>query len=226
MRGPLSSPGMADAGRLGHVRWIGGGSGAGKTTVARELAATHGLRLYELEPLSRFAGRSSAARSPLLHAFMAMDMDERWLNRPPPVMLESFHAFHGEGFELVVEDVLALPRDRPVLVEGFALLPRLVAPLLVRPDQAVWLLPTPEFRRRAFAERGSTWTIAAQTSDPARALANLLERDRLFTERLRAETGELSLATIAVDATLDAAALTRGVADALGLPIRPILGGT
>jgi shikimate kinase len=32
--------------RLRHVRWIGGGSGAGKSTIARQLAAEHGLHLY------------------------------------------------------------------------------------------------------------------------------------------------------------------------------------
>ncbi|WP_127500933.1 hypothetical protein [Actinoplanes solisilvae] len=37
----------------------------------------------------------------------------------------------------------------------------------------------------AFERRGSTWLIAGRTSDPPRALANLLERDRLFTDRLR-----------------------------------------
>ena len=32
--------------RLRHVYWIGGGSGAGKSTIARRLAARHGLQLY------------------------------------------------------------------------------------------------------------------------------------------------------------------------------------
>jgi adenylate kinase family enzyme len=33
-------------GALRHVYWIGGGSGAGKSTIARRLAARYGLRLY------------------------------------------------------------------------------------------------------------------------------------------------------------------------------------
>ena len=40
---------------------------------------------------------------------MAMDMDERWVNRSPEVMLETFHGFQGEGFDLVLEDLRALP---------------------------------------------------------------------------------------------------------------------
>ena len=35
--------------RLRHVYWIGGGSGAGKSTVARRVAAEHDLRLYSTD---------------------------------------------------------------------------------------------------------------------------------------------------------------------------------
>jgi hypothetical protein len=142
--------------------------------VARQLGAGHGLRLYYTEPFSKYLDRADPAATPLLHEFIAMDVDERWVNRPPEVMLETFHGFRGEGFDLVLDDLLALPPDPPVLAEGFSLLPRLVAPLLSGPRQAVWLLPTPEFRRAAFESRGSTWTIPNKTSDPQRALANLL----------------------------------------------------
>lgn len=149
----MASSNRAGAG-LQHVRWIGGGSGAGKSTVARQLAADHGLRLYHTEPFSKCVTRADPGATPLLQGFMAMDMDERWVNRPPEVMLQTFHGFQGEGFDLVLDGLLALPPDPPVLAEGFSLLPRLVAPLLSRPRQAVWLLPTPEFRRVALDSRG------------------------------------------------------------------------
>jgi hypothetical protein len=137
--------------------------------------------------------------SPFLSAFIAMDMDERWLNRPPATMLETFHWFRGEGFGLIVDDLLSFPPEPGVIVEGFRLLPRLVKPLLVEPHHAVWLLPTPGFRRMAFHSRGSLWAIAGKTSDPERALVNMLERDRMFTERVYEEARRLGLATIEVD---------------------------
>ena len=209
-------PGLRD--RLRHVRWIGGGSGAGKSTVARKLADDHGLRVYASDAtIGEHARRSNAADHPLLHAFLAMDMDERWVNRPPSVMLETFHGFQGEAFELIIEDLLALPDSPPILAEGFRLLPRLVAPLLSRPSQAVWLIPTPQFRRAAFDARGFTWEIPQKTSDPERALANLLERDRLFTSQAAREAAELRLAIIEVDLDRSVDQLTSFVADALGI---------
>ena len=212
----MASRNRAGAG-LRHVRWIGGGSGAGKSTVARQLAADHGLRLYHTEPFSKLVDRADSGATPLLRGFMAMDMDERWVNRPPEVMLETFHGFQGEGFDLVVDDLLALPPDPPVLAEGFSLLPRLVAPLLSRPRQAVWLLPTPEFRRAAFESRGSTWTIPNKTGDPQRALANLLARDQLFTEQLRAQARAAQLQTVDVDGSVGVAESVARVGEALGL---------
>jgi hypothetical protein len=201
------------------VRWIGGGSGAGKSTVARLLAAANGLRHYSCDDaIAPHARRHDPARHPLLHAFMAMDMDERWVSRPPRVMLETFPWFQGEAFELILEDLCALPAEPPVLVEGFRLLPRLVAPLLGPGGGAVWLLPTPAFRHRAFDERGFTWEIPDRTGDPPRALDNLLTRDRLFTDLLSDEAARLGLPVICVDGTLtvqDTAAL---VAERLGLP--------
>ena len=215
---PPDPPADALRKRLQHVRWIGGGSGSGKSTIAVHLAAEHGLRVYHCDPHgSEHAARSSAEEAPLLHAFMAMDMDERWVTRSPVEMLQTFHGFRGEGFDLIVEDLVSLPSDRQVVAEGFRLLPRLVAPLLSRPDQAVWLIPTHEFRVAAFESRGSTWSIAGRTSAPERALANLLARDALFSEQIAGEVRALGLRAIDVDIGMTEDNLLALVAKSLGL---------
>jgi 2-phosphoglycerate kinase len=192
---------------LERVYWLGGGSGAGKSTIARRLAAEHGLQLYATDDVMH----DHAARmdSPRLSEFTAMDMDERWLNRSPQTMLETFHWFEGEGFDLIVEDLRRLSPG--VIAEGFRLLPHLVQPLAAR-GSAVWLLPTPAFREAAFAARPPF-----PTSDPQRSRRNLLERDRLFTERLGEETRRLGLPAIEVDTTTTEDALAAGVAEAFGL---------
>ena len=132
-------------------------------------------------------------------------------------MLQSFPWFQGELFGLIVDDLLRLPREPSVIAEGFRLLPRMVRPLLAAPGHAVWLLPAPGFRRAAFASRGSLWTIAGKTSDPERALRNLLSRDHMFTGLLREETKRLGLAAIEVDTAMTEADLTKRVTEALGL---------
>ena len=189
---------------LRHVYWIGGGSGSGKSTLARRLAGRYGLQLYGTDEVMADHGRrSSPEDNLLLKAFAAMDADERWVNRSPKMMLETFHWFRGEGFGLIVEDLLGLPKKQPVVAEGFRLLPHLVQPLLAAPTRAVWLLPTPDLRRIAFECRrplGPPWSFIDQTADPDRALRNLLERDQLFTDGLAEEAKLLGLHTIPVDA--------------------------
>jgi hypothetical protein len=204
--------------RLRNVFWIGGGSGAGKSTIASRLASYNGLRLYATDDAKDHAGRTTADDAPALAEFIAMDMDERWVNRSPLTMLETFHWYRGEGFGLIVEDLLRLPSHPGVIVEGFRLLPHLVKPLLATPRQAVWLVPTPQFREAVFDGRGATaWGFVAKTSDPPTALRNLLERDRMFTERLAREAEDLGLTAIAVDGATTEDDLAHRVGEALGL---------
>jgi hypothetical protein len=207
-------PGLRE--RLRHVYWIGGGSGAGKSTIARRLAARHGLGLYATDDvMADHARRVTPADNPFLSEFAAMDMDERWVSRPPEVMLETFHWFRGEGFGLSIDDLQGLPVRPAVIAEGFRLLPHLVKPLVAGPGHAVWLVPTPAFRRAAFESRGSLWEIARETGDPDRALRNLLDRDRMFTERLSGEAERLGLRVIEVDTGMTEDDLTERVAGAL-----------
>jgi hypothetical protein len=118
-------------------------------------------------------------------------------------MLETFPWFRGEGFHMIIEDLLRLPANLRVIVEGFRVLPSLVKPVLPAADHAVWLLPSPEFRQATIERRGgSTSGFLAKTSNPQRALQNLLERDRMFTDRLRKEVEELALCAIAVNTAM------------------------
>jgi hypothetical protein len=204
--------------RLRHVYWIGGGSGAGKSTIAKRLEDQYGLRHYSTDETIRDHGRRTPPEDrPFASAFDKMDMDQRWLNRSPKTMLDTFHLWRGECFDRIVEDLLEFPPDRRVVADGHRLLPELVKPLLYVTDQGVWLLPTPDFRLAAFKSRGTLWNIAGRTSNPERALQNLLVRDGLFTDRLRKETKSAGLPAIEVDNSLTEDALFDRVAKQFGL---------
>ena len=81
----------------------------------------------------------------------------------------------------------------------------------------MWLLPTPGFREAAFGSRGSLWGIARKTSNPDLALRNLLERDRMFTERVRGEASRLGLPVIDVATTMTEDDLAARVAESFDL---------
>ena len=97
-------------------------------------------------------------------------------------------------------------------------MPHLVKPLVSVSSHAIWLLPTPEFRQAVIKNRGgSAWSFLARTTDPERALRNLLERDRMFTDILREKTARLDLRSIDVDIMTTEDDLTKRVTDLFGL---------
>jgi hypothetical protein len=104
----------------------------------------------------------------------------------------------------VLDDLRQLPNDRVILAEGFRLLRQLVWPHLSNPRHAVWLLPTPEFRHGAFARRRAADAFWLRTSDPDQALANVLERDRIFNNELVVECARTGMKVLGVDGTTTA----------------------
>jgi hypothetical protein len=198
---------------FGHVRWLGGATGAGKTAIASRLAATFGLRRYSTDDTIAVHGAEPGPDAPLLCAFRDMSMDERWLRRDAQTMFETFPWFAGERFERVVGDLRTGAPSPVTLAEGFRLLPRLVHPLLDEPWQALWLIATPDFRRRTFEQRAATQQFWRRTSVPAASLERLLERDALFAKQVAREAQELGLKVVVVDGGRPEVALVAEVAD-------------
>lgn len=203
---------------LAHIRWVGGGTGAGKSTVTRRLADRYGLAVYGTDTtIGSHSGRLDAGAAPRLAQFRDLTMDERWVRRDPATMYRTFPWFHGEGFDLLLEDLRALPTDTVTVVEGFRLLPELVQPHVCDQRHAAWLLPTPRFRREAFTARKGTEAFWLRTSDPERAFANLLERDALFTSDVASDAARHGLRTLAVDGTETVEETVQALAEQFGL---------
>lgn len=119
---------------------------------------------------------------------------------------------------MIIDDLLAMPADIPVIVEGFRLLPHPVKPILSATNHAVWLLPSPEFREIAIDQRGGCISgFLARTSNPERALQNLIERDEMFTDRLRTEVRRLELRAIEVTTPMNEDDSTNLVVQIFGL---------
>jgi len=85
----------------------------------------------------------------------------------------------------------------------------------------VWLLPTPDFRSTAFARRSGADAFWTRTTDPARALANLLERDQLFTDELTDQTQHTGVHAFHVDGTRTIDQTVDELAQRFGLHTEP-----
>jgi len=188
---------------LSHVLWIGGGPQAGKTTLSRLLAGKWDLKIYNLD----WHGVRDHERrpTPAVEAFARQSMDERWAIPDVPQLLARALAFWEANFELVIEDLLALPRSRVIVAEGPRALPWCVEPVIASPRQAIFLVPTRE-RRAAAAER--RWGAGQVDRFPGIvereiALAKHAERDALIDARIVASCHDLGLRCELMDGSRD-----------------------
>jgi hypothetical protein len=125
----------------GPTVWLGGGTGSGKTTVARAFASRHGLRVFPVDSFwYSHAGRlSEADRTP----------DAQWLGQTPCEQAAEFEAVARARWPLVLADLAAVPSRPPVIVEGPQLLPDLV------PQGAAALFLT--WENSVFADNVAAW---------------------------------------------------------------------
>jgi hypothetical protein len=192
--------------------WIGGGTSAGKTSIARELARCFGLTSYHVDQHElAHASRRDARRHPAMEAWNARTLDETWVDLPVEQLVEATLAYSRERIELIAEDVAALSAHTTVVAEGFQLTPEAVAPLLESPRQAVWLLPTSSFRRETLLRGPHAWATPNLTRDPERAQANRSQRDGLLVERFREQALAAGLRVIEVDVSLPLTAVEAAV---------------
>ena len=127
-----------------------------------------------------------------------MTWDEVWM-RPVDVLVTRELAFYREEFEMVLEDLSAMSRSTPIIAEGAALLPECVAPLLSRPNQAIWIVPTEEFQLKEYARREWVENILSQCRDPQRAWQNWMDRDAGFAKAVTEDAKARGLHVIEVD---------------------------
>ena len=189
--------------RLSHVLWIGGGPQAGKTTLSRLLAGKWDLKIFNLD---WHAVRDHELRPrPAALAFAALSMDERWATPSVEHLVERSIDIWQENFALVLDDLLALPRSRTIVAEGPGAFPWCVSPVITSASQAIFLVPTREWRDTAAVRRWGAGQVRRFPGivDRERALTNVSARDAILDARAMSSCAELGLRCELVDGTRD-----------------------
>ena len=91
--------------RLTHVRWIAGGTGAGKSTLTRILAERYDVAVYIGDLAERgWVSRFTPDRHPHAWANMRLSTEQRAMLSPEE-RLSGMESLHGETIGLLVEEI-------------------------------------------------------------------------------------------------------------------------
>lgn len=189
--------------------WLGGGTGSGKSTIARAIAHRHDLALYRVdargyEHRERLVERGLMSGVPKVY-------DDRWLAPTADHLAREFVDASVLVMGCIVEDLRASDAGVITLVEGPQLLPSQVAPRLRDAAHGLWLIPAASFRQQALATRATD--ASKFTSDEDRALRKRLERDAIIDAQICAEARAEGLTVFAVDGRHDLSTMISRVTD-------------
>jgi 2-phosphoglycerate kinase len=181
-----------------NIYWIGGSPCSGKSSVADLLAEKYGFALYRCdEAFYEHRKIVTAELQPVFHRLVHLSSEDLWMRPVAQQVAEEIACYHEE-FPLILEDLLAYPRTQPVLVEGAALLPECVYPLLSHPRRAIWIVPTGEFQMHHYQQRAWAKDVVKACSDPEQAFLNWMQRDIAFAHHVAHEAARQALPLLVV----------------------------
>ena len=206
---------------LSHVYWIGGSGCAGKSTVADVLAKEHDLVVYHGDEHwfgdDGHLARATPDRQPATCRGRDTEL-EVLFNLPPKEYAQLGLAFFAEDFEMMLEDLYALPKQ-PTVVEGVSVLPSLVAEI-ADPRQIVFMVAYEEFQRKHYLDREFAREWFQDFSNPQVTFDNLMTANDILARNVGASARELGLKVIVVDENWPLQDSVDSVAQHFGLAVK------
>lgn len=178
--------------------WIGGGPGAGKSTLARRLSRRYDLPLHPIDLWSYDHAQRLGVGETL----------EDELRKGPEYAADAFQTTSRARLPLVRADIQARKLGAvPALVEGPQLFPQFAACLGLARGFGVWLIPTPIQTRRARESR----ILMAPHARARSRLEGLLARNLLLSRRVGKAAHRTGYAVVGVSEHTDWSGLERQV---------------
>ena len=188
---------------LSHVLWIGGATDTGKTTISQIVAERHRLQIYHYDRYDQLQLERLAQTLPRYRAFLDASLEERWILPEPEELLQFVLQSFQDKFPLVLKSLLDFPKKPMIVAEGFGFTPELLFPILSSVRQAIWLVPSEDFKW-ASMERRNKPSFKDKVSDPERATRNVFVRDMLLAKQVSVQAESCGLTVYEIDGTRSA----------------------
>lgn len=158
---------------------IGGGPGAGKSTVAKSLSKKYGFEYLRTDDfVDEHQQEAAELKYPINNYLSSLPAKEQQLELIKLTSKQEI-ARQEELFFILLKELRKRKFDKVVL-EGNCLLPDLVHERFEYPYNGVWLLPTLEFQRKLYPKRDWAPKLLEQSSDRPLTLKSWIKRDHEF----------------------------------------------
>lgn len=196
------------------VYLIGGPSGGGKTTLGRALGQHLGLGSLTIDDLrTAVLGVTSPETHPDLHRIGLPNHIEYFTLTSPEQMIDDAIAQHAALWPAIERVILKRARFGPgMVIDGWHLIPDLVAGLAASNVRALWLDVAPdvlETREKAI------WDFYARSDDPELMFSNFMGRSVRWNDLVSNEAKGLGLRVIDQDGSKSPQDLCSEILDAL-----------
>jgi hypothetical protein len=178
--------------------WLIGGSGAGKTTVSRAVAARTGVAVYDMDAAYFGRYRPDPQRHPAMTAWFSAENPMGWMLSLSWAEFDAlYRAANAEMLDLLAVD-LAGRDDERLLIDGGITHPSVLA-RVIAPERVLCLERDGASRAREWETADSRAEMRAAVlalPDGAALWARFLEYDRRLTATLGRESREAGVATL------------------------------
>lgn len=195
---------------------VGGSPGAGKTTLGHAVAERLGWASLTIDDLrTALLGATSPADHPDLHIVGRPNAVEYFTNTAPPQMVTDAVAQHTALWPAIVAVIQRRTMsEQPVVIDGWHLMPTLVAGDRLSSAHACWL----DVDHDVLAAREQVVSDFYATSpDPERMFNNFVARSVIWNDRMAREARELGMQIMHQDGTRSVESLADEVLIGAGL---------
>ena len=182
---------------LSHVYWIGGSGCSGKSTIADMMVKDFGFTVYHCdEHWDDHFSRAKPESQPLACTIRDMDWEDLFL-LPPVEFAKLTSGFWEEDFEMIIDDLYALPKEK-LVVEGVSIDPKFVQDV-ADPQRVIIMIAFEEFQRAHYLKRDFAKSWFQEFNDPKRVFDNLMKSNALLAKSVENRARELGFKVIIID---------------------------
>lgn len=182
-----------------EIYWIGGSPCSGKSTIAKLLTDKYDFTYYNCdEAYHNHLKRCRSELHPIMTKLKDLSLNDIF-SRPVDQQVKEVIKFYHEEFEFILEDITSISLNKPILVEGAALLPENVSPLLHTKNHGAWLIPTAKFQVEQYSKRDWIQSILEECRTPKQSFENWMNRDIEFAHFINKDAQDRGLKIIVVD---------------------------